>query len=311
MPSQKGFVLTDIQGRILILAASVLWSTSGAFVKFLDMPAAAMAMDRTLIATLFLGGYFALERRRPTFHPVMILMMICFATMNYTFVASLTMTSSANSIFLQYTSPLWIALGGWILLSEPLDRRTILAVSGSLIGVLIIVATNRQASDHEQWGMALGLASGIFYAGAALSLRFLRGHDPRWLAFLNHFGAGVSLLVVNSIGVAGGWINPDAFTVPADPIKLLVLIAFGILQMGLPYVLFARGLSLITAQEAGILTLIEPVLNPIWAFLIARDIPSLGTLAGGAVLLLSLLGRYLPFRSPMPRPASTPDAHRR
>ncbi|MBY0588687.1 DMT family transporter [bacterium] len=283
-----------VQGRILILAAAILWSTSGAFVKFLDMPAGAIAMDRTLVATLFLAAYFASARRLPTFHPVMIVMMICFSMMNYTFVASLTLTSSANSVFLQYTSPLWIALGGLAFLGEPLDRKSLVAVSGSLIGVVIIVATNRQVSAGEQWGMILGLTSGIFYAGAALSLRFLRDHDPRWLAFLNHLGAGTSLLIVNMIGVSQGWISPEVFYLPTEPTRLAVLIAFGILQMGLPYVLFARGLSVVPAKEAGILTLIEPVLNPIWAFLIARDLPTSGTLVGGAILLTSLLWQYWP-----------------
>jgi drug/metabolite transporter (DMT)-like permease len=290
--------LVPTYGRLLILSASILWSTSGAFVKYIGLPAANMAMYRCLVAAAFLLIYFSLQRKRPTFHPVMILMVICFATMNYTFVASLTLTSSANSIFLQYTAPLWMTLGSYLLLKEEVDRRTVVAVSGCLAGVFIIVAGNREASSNEQWGMALGLAAGLFYAGVAVSLRFLREHDPCWLAFLNHFGAGFSLLLINLVGVGFGQISPDIFALPSEPTKMLALLAFGIFQMGLPYVLFARGLTGISPQEAGILTLIEPVLTPIWAFLIAGDIPTRPTMIGGAVLLVTLATRYLPYRRP-------------
>jgi drug/metabolite transporter (DMT)-like permease len=224
----------------------------------------------------------------------MILMVLCFATMNYTFVASLTLTSAANSIFLQYTAPLWMTLASYLLLGEGVDRRTVVAITGCLAGVAIIVVGNREASSHEQWGLLLGLAAGFFYAGVAVSLRYLREHDPRWLAFLNHFVAGTSLLLVNGIGYGMGTISGEVFALPNEPIKMAALLLFGILQMGLPYVLFARGLASITAQEAGILTLIEPVLTPIWAFLMAGDLPTGPTLLGGIVLLAALAVRYIP-----------------
>jgi drug/metabolite transporter (DMT)-like permease len=66
--------------------------------------------------------------------------------------------------------------------------------------------------------------------------------------------------------------------------------------MGLPYWLVARGLRVVSPQEAGMITLLEPLLNPLWAYLVAREIPKFPTFIGGALILGALAWRYWPFR---------------
>jgi drug/metabolite transporter (DMT)-like permease len=81
------------------------------------------------------------------------------------------------------------------------------------------------------------------------------------------------------------------------PAQLVVLFLFGAVQMGLPYWLVARGLRVVSPQEAGMITLLEPLLNPLWAYLIAAEAPSALTLVGGAFILGALAWRYWPFRA--------------
>jgi DME family drug/metabolite transporter len=66
--------------------------------------------------------------------------------------------------------------------------------------------------------------------------------------------------------------------------------------MGLPYFLFARGLRSVHPQEAGAITLLEPMLNPLWAYLVspATDTPPQSTWIGGALIIGALAYRYLP-----------------
>ena len=289
-------IQSPLAGRLFIVSAALLWSTSGAFVKNLPLSPTTMAMYRALLAGIFLLALFVWRRGRPTFHPAMIGMMIAFASMNYVFIASMTFTTAANTIFLQYTAPFWMTLASVFILREQMDRRQFWAMAGTLIGVAVVVIGNRSASTGEQWGLILGLASGVFYAAVAVFLRFLRSHDPLWLTTINNLaafaGLGIGQLLMISAG-RGGW-NELAF--PADPHQQLLLVLFGVVQMGIPYLLFGIGLRSVSPQEAGILTLVEPLMNPIWTYLSAGEVPSAPTLAGGGILLAALAVRYIPRR---------------
>ena len=75
------------------------------------------------------------------------------------------------------------------------------------------------------------------------------------------------------------------------------LAIYGGLQMAIPYVLFSRGLTVVTPQEAGIITLLEPVLNPILTYLAVGEVPTASTIAGGLVILCGIAVRYLQPRS--------------
>jgi drug/metabolite transporter (DMT)-like permease len=144
--------------------------------------------------------------------------------------------------------------------------------------------------------MAAG--SGVFYAGVILFLRFLRAESSAWLTVLNMLGSGLLLLgfVLCDRGVAG---TAEWLATPSRR-QLVFMAVFGSLQMALPYWLFTRGLKSVSPQEAGIITLLEPILNPMWAYLVTsgRETPTPWTLAGGGVLLAALAWRYWPQRKP-------------
>ena len=121
---------------MFILLAAVLWSTSGAFVKSIDeMPAVTIAMYRAFFAGAALMAWTVLGRKRITWHPQMVGMVLCFAVMNYLFIGSMTRTTAANTIFLQYTAPLWMLAASVLLLGEPLVRKNLLLVLGAWLGL--------------------------------------------------------------------------------------------------------------------------------------------------------------------------------
>jgi len=130
----------------------------------------------------------------------------------------------------------------------------------------------------------MGLGAGASYGGVVVCLRVLRGHDPFVLVALNH---GVSALVVLP------WIAGHGH-VP-DPGQLVALFAFGTLQMAVPYVLFTRGMRTVSPQEAGVITLLEPIINPIWVLLLWHEPVALATVIGGVFILLGLAVRYVPW----------------
>ena len=135
-------------------------------------------------------------------------------------------------------------------------------------------------------GIAFGLLSGVFYASVVLCIRQLRGEDAVWLIALNHT---VTALVLGPYVVSHDiWPEGEQW---------LYLAAFGAFQIGLPYVLFARGLKSVAGHEASGIVLLEPVLVPVWVYMAwsgadGYSPPRLWTLAGGALILTGLLLRY-------------------
>jgi drug/metabolite transporter (DMT)-like permease len=130
------------------------------------------------------------------------------------------------------------------------------------------------------------LASGITYAGVLVLLRLLRDESSRWLTVINHLGGALMLL-------PWVWGHPTPATV-----QLVVLACFGVFQMASAYWLVARGLRVVSPQEVGTISLLEPLLNPVWAFLVSPEKETLrpATFVGGALILGGLAWRYWPSR---------------
>ena len=271
------------RGRWLVVAAAVLWSLSGFFVKspwLAEMSGLTIAFYRCAFAFVVLLPFVRLSRIR--WHPVLLLMVGFFASMNLLLMWSMTLTSSANSILLQYTAPLWMFVASVTLLGEKADRRNIVALVLGMIGIGVILATFLGGS--EATGVLMGLGAGVSYAGVVVCLRVLRDHDPFVLVALNH---GVSALVLFPwVAASGGLPGGDA---------LVTLALFGLVQMALPYLLFTRGIRSVSPQEAGVITLLEPIINPLWVFLLWGEPVAAATVIGGAFILLGLAVRYVPW----------------
>jgi drug/metabolite transporter (DMT)-like permease len=237
-----------------------------------------IAFYRTLFAGLVLLP--ALRRRDVSFRPLMLGMAGCFAIMNATFVSALALGTAANAILLQYTGPMWMYLASVWWLGEPPDRRSFRALLIGVLGIGIIVCGGQKEAHLDV--IAIALASGFAYAGVIVCLRVLRDASPRWLTVWNQLASALVL-------VPWVWYQPWPTTG-----QLCVLIAYGAVQVALPYWLMARSLKAVSPQEAGTISLLEPLLNPLWAYLISGEQPSLYTLGGGVFILGALAWRYWP-----------------
>jgi DME family drug/metabolite transporter len=288
---QPSVPITLTQGRLCIAAAAVLWSLSGAFTKFLtkvmvedyhfdDVPPLQIAFYRVFFAGLVLLP--GLRRSEMTMRPAMLVMVLCFAAMNALFVTALAEGTAANAILLQYTAPMWMYLASIFWLGERADRRSTIALVIGMFGIAVIVVGGWDGGQLRTILIALG--SGVTYAGVLIFLRALRGLSPRWLTVWNHLlGAAVLVPFI--------WNEP----LPTWQ-QYIVLFLFGSVQMGLAYWLVARGLRVVSPQEAGAITLLEPLLNPLWAYLVwsKTETPPLVTYIGGAFILGALVWRYWP-----------------
>jgi drug/metabolite transporter, DME family len=279
------------RARLCVVFAAVLWSLSGAFKSVLTQPTPLglhepplhpdqIAFYRVLLAGLVLVPM--LRRADLSFRPAMLGMVATYVAMTIMFVRALTQGTAANAIVLQYTAPFWLYLAGVLWFGERPDVRGTASVALGLFGVAVIVAGGWAGERLDVIALALG--SGVGYAGVVLWLRVLRGESSRWLTVLNHLGSAAVLL-------------PLALTYGVPTAGQLVwLFLFGAVQLGLPYWLMARGLRAVGPSEAGTLTLIEPLLVPLWAYLVAPQFerPALSTWLGGALIVTGIAWRYWP-----------------
>lgn len=279
------------QGRLCIVVGSLLWSLGGAFNKVLtrdtflhlnepplENAGLQIAFFRTLFAGLFLLPM--LRRHDLSFRPAMLGMVASFTIMNVLYVSAMTYGTAANAIFLQYTASIWMYLACIWFLGEVAERRNTVAMVFGLAGIGVILWGGWQ--EEQMAPVALGAGSGFAYAGVIVFLRVLRAASSRWLTVLNHIGAAL-LMAPFAL----------AYPLPTLP-QTILLIFFGVLQLGVPYWIVARGMRSVSPQEAGTIMLIEPILNPLWAYLVAGEAVSPYTFVGGVFIIGALAWRYWP-----------------
>ena len=272
-----------MKGRLLLITAAVLWSLSGVLIKSLTLPPTVIAFYRSLFAA-FAFMPFLKGRTTPLSRWYLLSVPAYTGTVTLLVVAT-KMTSAANAIILQYTAPLYVFALSLVFLGERPGKRGIAALIVGMAGIAVIFVGRSGGGDTV--GILLGALSGFCFGALIVLLRKIRESDALFTTFVNSLGSAFILLpfVINNLQITG----TQAF----------VLIGMGSVQLSLPYFLYTKGLQTITSQEAAILTLIEPLLNPVWVALIVGEVPSTPTIIGGLLIIGGLAVRYAPFKIPV------------
>ena len=250
------------------------WSLGGLLIKSVDWPPLAVAGGRGLIAALFLA-LTARGRLRFTWSPLQLGAAVSYAACTATFVAATKLTTAANAILLQYTAPVWVALFSAWLLRERTTRADWLAIAATFGGMtLFFWSDGLQLSGAL--GNVLGIASGVSFGAIAILMRMQKDGSPL-----------ESIVLGNVLAFLIGL--PAMLTAPALPSLhgWIALALLGVVQLGVSYQLYAKAVKHVTALEAVLIPVVEPILNPIWVLLFAttHERPRSLALAGGAVVL--------------------------
>jgi len=264
--------------RAIVMAflAGVLWSLGGLLIKQVNWNPLAIAGARSAIAALVLVAF--LRRPRLTWSRAQIGGALAYAATVILFVAATKLTTAANVILLQYTAPVYAALlGAWFFKERVtwLDWLTIAVVLGGMVLFFL-----DRLTAGGLWGNVLALASGVSYASLIVLLRAQKDGSPMETAMLgNMLTALVGLpFMFQGAPSAAGWVS---------------LLLLGVFQLGLPYVLYSTAIKYITALEGALVPAVEPILNPLWVFLVIGEAPGRGAFFGGAIVLAAVTGRYV------------------
>lgn len=262
---------------LFLIAASILWSTGGFLIKLVDWNPVAISGTRSLIAAFLILAY--LKHLRFRWSKTLVFGALTYASTVICFVIANKLTSAANTILLQYTAPVWVALMASWVLKERIRWYDWASIAVTLCGMALFFHDGLAGGGFL--GDIIAVVSGIGLAGVVIFLRLQKDGDPVETVLLGNFLTFfISLPFIATSGM-------PSFK------SLLGILLLGIFQLGCAYLLYALAIKHVSAIEAILIPVIEPLLNPVWVFLIIGERPGFWTLLGGAVVVLSVSGRAL------------------
>jgi len=274
------------KGLLAIGLCAVLWSTSGLFIKIIPWHPMVIAGGRSLIAVLFMVSLRAREAGarhkapRPPLAPVrrrwVILAGLSYAATMILFVIANKMTASANVILLQYIAPVWAALFGWAIAKEKPGAEHWIALAAVALGLYLFFKDG--LGGGSALGNAVAVLSGITFALYSVFMRLQKAGRPEDAIILAH-------LISTAVCLPFFFSARPTLTLGSTA----AILALGIVQIGIASLLFAYAIRRITAVQTMLTAMVEPVLNPVWVFLVTGEIPGASVLTGGAVILGAVL----------------------
>ncbi|NLP00134.1 MAG: EamA family transporter [Clostridiaceae bacterium] len=253
-----------------------MWSLGGLLIKSVNTHPLAISGTRSAISCLIILLYVKKPKFNWSFPQIAA--GVAYASMVICFVVSNKFTTAANAILLQYTAPIFVALLSALMLREKpktIDWVTIAVVLGGMVLFFL-----ESIDTKGLTGDIFGLLSGISYALFTIFMRMQKNGSPV-----------ESVILGNAITAVVGL--PFLFTALPDSKGWLCLVILGVVQLGIPYILYSKAIKDATALEASLITMIEPVLNPIWVILILGEIPGVLSIIGGIIVIATVAIRCI------------------
>jgi drug/metabolite transporter (DMT)-like permease len=272
------------KGIAAIIVCATLWSIGGLFIKLVAWHPMVIAGGRSLVAALFMltarrfsvRSAAAAHAKLPTTnHYALWGAALANAATMLLFVTANKLTSSANAILLQYAAPVYAALLGWILVKEKPRAEHWLALIAVSFGLVLFFKDG--LSTVSFLGDSIAVISGITFGSYSVFMRLQKDGRPEDSILISH-------LVTAAVGLPFALVYPPTFSVPA----IAAILTLGILQIGIASLFFAYGIRRVTAVQAMLAAVIEPVLNPVWVLIVMGEKPSAAAIAGGAVILAAV-----------------------
>ncbi len=263
------------KGVLLIFLAALLWSTGGVFIKATSLNAFQTSLWRSLFASLAI--LLMARPKKLSLDSTSLIASLAYAATLILFVLGTKLTTAANAILLQYTAPIYILVLAHFILNETMTRIGVMTVALCITGMAIFFLD--KLSPEGVVGNLAALGSGVCFAVMTVFLRKNKGGEPVSAILFGN----IWIVIVCAIISFSQFPSLDAFTL--SPKDALLTGFLGVFQIALPYMLFVHAIKHIPALEASLLSMLEPILNPIWVMLFVGEIPSLNAVIGGSVII--------------------------
>ncbi len=261
----------------LLVFAALLWSVGGLLIKYIEWPPLAIAGGRGIFAAIFL--ITTNRNLKFTWSRPQLLGAFFYAGCTVSFCVATKLTTAANAILLQYGAPVWVALFGSLFLRERATRVDWITIVVALGGMGLFLAGGLAAENVL--GDTFGVLSGVFFAGMIIALRAQKDGSPVESIILGNL---LAFVIGLPFMVSGGNLSGSGWG---------ALIILGIVQLGVSYHFYSRAIRHVTALQAVLIPVIEPLLNPIWVLLLMGERPTPLAIVGGAIVLGTITTRSI------------------
>ena len=271
------------KGFLAVLVAALLWSTGGLFIKLVTLDAMQISFFRCIWAAVV----FAVIFRKQVFYANLFTFInaVFYAAVLILFVISNKLTTAANAIFLQYTAPIYVLIFEPILNKTKYDKINIITIIICFLGMLLFFMG--KISPGDMTGNIAALLSGVAFAAFMLGMR----KNKKEYQFSSIFYGNILVFL---------FCIPYMFDMKSLSLNNFLMVSYlGIFQIGVAYIIFSYGLKRILAIEASLLSMIEPVLNPVWVFLGYGESPSFMAIIGGLIIITAIMARTFILESPV------------
>lgn len=266
-----------------MLLTALLWSTGGMLIKMVGGHPLAISGARSGIAAIFMFAYMRFKPQK--LNKTMILAALFYTMTVVGFVVANKLTTAANAILLQYISPVWVAIFARIFLKDKLRRSDFIAIVIMLCGLVLFFLED--LTSNMMLGNIVAIGTSFSFAAFFIAIKSLKHEEMIWPVI---YGNALTF-----------FIGLPFFTMAlVTTTSLSGLLLLGIFQIGLAYIIYSKSMPHLSALDAILIPIIEPLLSPVWVFFLMGELPSVLSIIGGTIVITSVVGRsYYRIKKPI------------
>ena len=265
------------KGILAVFFTAILWSSGGLLIKLISLNAMQLSFFRCSIAAVVFAILF--RKKLLVVNGLTFLNALFYAAVLTTFVIATKTTTAANAIFLQSTAPIYVLIFEPIFTKTKLERINVITILVCFIGMIFFFIGEISPGHLE--GNLVALISGITFASFFIGMKKNGKEFQQSSIFYGNIL--VALICIPFI--------LDLKPLSVDDLWMVTFL--GVFQIAIAYALFSYGLKRILAVEASILSMFEPVLNPVWVLIGYGEVPSLPAAIGGGIIIIAIFARTL------------------
>ncbi|MFR7985339.1 MAG: DMT family transporter [Clostridia bacterium] len=268
---------TRKKAMLLMALCACLWSISGIFIKWISWSPFLIAGGRSLISAAVLGLFMTVSRIGIQVCRSSICAGISLGVSFLCFVSANKLTTAANAIVLQYTSPIFILIISALFLHQQIKKREAAVVCAAAAGILLFFLD--QLSPGNIAGNLLGILAGLFLSIMFILIGLAGNNDS-----IRMSGILFAHIFTALVGIPVGAV----FTASISTREICLILILGIFQLGIPYILYAIAAKDCSPLACSLIGMLEPLLNPVWVFLFDGESPGPFALAGAAIVIAAV-----------------------
>lgn len=265
------------KGLAAIFLAALLWSSGGLFIKLVPYTPMQISFFRCSIAAFTFAVIFRGSLLQ--FNKLSILNSFFYAATLIFYVIAMKTTTAANAIFLQSTAPIYVLIFEPILNKTNWEKANIITIAVCFGGMILFFIGGLEPGQFE--GNIFALMSGIVFAALFLGLKKNEKKYQQNSIFIGNIIVAIICIPFLST------LQEIVFT------DLWKVIYLGVFQIAIAYAFFSTGLKRVFAVEASIISMVEPILNPVWVFFGYGEVPSVTAIIGGIIIITAITIRTI------------------